>query len=266
MSDADLEYGPTPAGAGYEHTDVAPAVAYNFALWLGVAMVVSVAIVYGTFRFLEGRAVTTDDSARRYPLAVGRAEDPPAPRLQTQPFRDVYDLKSAQRDVLNGYGWIDRANGVVHIPIERAMQLTLERGLPTRSDPHDHVDDDGGAGRFVRPDVGVAIGRSGTSCNASASRRSSPHWSCRARCRLSAQPSAPGLRPEPAAPASQTPVPLQQVRFDQRLDARLPLDATFKDEDGRQVALGEYFGSRPVVLASSTTSARCSAPRSSTGW
>ena len=131
-NDADLEYGPTPAGAAYEHTDIAPAVAYSFALWLGAAMLVSGAIVYGTFWFLERRAVSIDDTVRHYPLAVGRAEAPPAPRLQTQPFRDVYDLKSAQREVLNGYGWIDKANAVVHIPIERAMQLTLERGLPVR--------------------------------------------------------------------------------------------------------------------------------------
>ena len=39
------------------------------------------------------------------------------------------------------------------------------------------------------------------------------------------------------------------MRFDQKLDARLPLDATFRDETGREVRLGEYFGSRPVVLA-----------------
>jgi protein SCO1/2 len=66
----------------------------------------------------------------------------------------------------------------------------------------------------------------------------------------SAQPTAPGLRPDPAPPASQTPPALQQVRFDQKLDARLPLDAAFKDETGRDVRLGDYFGgARPVVLA-----------------
>lgn len=64
-----------------------------------------------------------------------------------------------------------------------------------------------------------------------------------------AQPSAPGLRPDPAPPANQTPPALQQVRFDQKLDARLPLDAAFKDEAGRDVRLGDYFGTRPVVLA-----------------
>jgi protein SCO1 len=64
-----------------------------------------------------------------------------------------------------------------------------------------------------------------------------------------AQPEAPGLRPAPAAPASQTPPALQQVRFDQKLDGKLPLDARFRDESGRDVALGEYFGRKPVVLA-----------------
>jgi protein SCO1/2 len=64
-----------------------------------------------------------------------------------------------------------------------------------------------------------------------------------------AQPDAPGLRPAPGPPASQTPQALQQVRFDQKLDARLPLDARFRDESGRDVALGEFFGKRPVVLA-----------------
>jgi protein SCO1 len=64
-----------------------------------------------------------------------------------------------------------------------------------------------------------------------------------------AQPNAPGLREAPGPPASQTPPALQQVRFDQRLDATLPLDATFRDETGRQVQLGEYFGKKPVVLA-----------------
>ena len=78
-NDADLEYGPTPAGAAYEHTDIAPGVAYSFAMWLGAAMLVSGAIVYGTFWFLEGRAVSIDDTVRHYPLAVGRAEAPPAP-------------------------------------------------------------------------------------------------------------------------------------------------------------------------------------------
>ena len=41
----------------------------------------------------------------------------------------------------------------------------------------------------------------------------------------------------------------EKVGFDQKLGARLPLEARFRDETGRELALGELFGSRPVVLA-----------------
>lgn len=45
------------------------------------------------------------------------------------------------------------------------------------------------------------------------------------------------------------PGPLKEVRFDQRLGERLPLDAVFVDENGETVTLGQYFGERPVILA-----------------
>jgi protein SCO1/2 len=41
---------------------------------------------------------------------------------------------------------------------------------------------------------------------------------------------------------------LQQVGFDQNLDAQLPLDLTFRDELGRTVRLGDFFGKKPVIL------------------
>jgi protein SCO1 len=45
------------------------------------------------------------------------------------------------------------------------------------------------------------------------------------------------------------PAPLREIGFDQNLDQPLPLDTAFRDEQGRTVHVGEYFGSRPVVLA-----------------
>lgn len=41
---------------------------------------------------------------------------------------------------------------------------------------------------------------------------------------------------------------LKKVRLDQRLDAQVPLDTSFRDETGREVRLGEYFGEKPVAL------------------
>lgn len=42
--------------------------------------------------------------------------------------------------------------------------------------------------------------------------------------------------------------PLEDVRFDQRLDAQVPLSLAFVDEDGRSVQLGDYLGEKPVIL------------------
>lgn len=47
---------------------------------------------------------------------------------------------------------------------------------------------------------------------------------------------------------AQMPGPLSEVRFDQQLGERLPLDTAFRDADGREVVLGDYFDQRPVVL------------------
>jgi protein SCO1/2 len=66
---------------------------------------------------------------------------------------------------------------------------------------------------------------------------------------VAAQGDAPGLRPAPGPPASALPGALQNVRFEQKLDATLPLDTVFRDEQGAAVKLGDYFGPRPVVVA-----------------
>lgn len=41
---------------------------------------------------------------------------------------------------------------------------------------------------------------------------------------------------------------LDQVEIEQKLDAELPLDLRFTDEDGQSVRLGDFFGERPVIL------------------
>lgn len=150
VSDHDAEYGPTPPGAKHEHTDIDPSIGYTFGLWLTVAVLISAGIVYGAFWYFEGRVRLADEAAQRFPLAVGRSTVPPAPNLQTQPFKDVYLLRQFEAERLGSYGWIDQEGGIVRIPIDRAMELTLERGLPARADGGDGratVVQDSSAGR-----------------------------------------------------------------------------------------------------------------------
>ena len=54
---------------------------------------------------------------------------------------------------------------------------------------------------------------------------------------------------EPGIPVDQTPAALSGVGYAQRLGAQVPADLTFVDETGAAVRLGDYFGTRPVVLA-----------------
>jgi hypothetical protein len=134
VSEHDLEYGPTPPGAKYEHTDIDVSVGYKFALWLTVAMLISVGIVYGTFWLFEGQARSANAAAEKYPLAVGQHREPPAPNLQKQPFKDIYELHLGEAAKLGSYGWVDKEGGIARIPIDRAMEVMLERGFPARAD------------------------------------------------------------------------------------------------------------------------------------
>ncbi len=60
---------------------------------------------------------------------------PAHPQLQTEPRQDLKGLRSEQEKLLNSYGWVDRNLGIVRIPIDRAMDLLAQRGLPVRSGP-----------------------------------------------------------------------------------------------------------------------------------
>ena len=47
------------------------------------------------------------------------------------------------------------------------------------------------------------------------------------------------------------PAALRGVGIDQKLNEQVPLDLRFRDETGRAVRLGDYFGKKPVVLTAS---------------
>jgi hypothetical protein len=56
-----------------------------------------------------------------------------ADKSDISPHGPFVNYEQEQQRQLQSYGWIDRSNGVAQIPIERAMQLLAERGLPVRS-------------------------------------------------------------------------------------------------------------------------------------
>lgn len=128
----DPEYRETP-GSSYEHTDADTGVILKFAAWLiGSAIVVHIGM-WGMFAlFVQQR----DEPAatQPYPVAVGQEMRlPAAPRLQQFPVNEIYEFRLKEEAQLGSYGWVDRANGRVQIPVSEAMRLTVERGLPSRT-------------------------------------------------------------------------------------------------------------------------------------
>jgi hypothetical protein len=56
--------------------------------------------------------------------------EPPAPRLQPNPAQDFQAFYATQQAELDSYGWVDQKRGIVHIPIEQAMEKLSEQNLP----------------------------------------------------------------------------------------------------------------------------------------
>ena len=54
----------------------------------------------------------------------------PSPNLQLNPHDDLMALRAREDADLSDYGWVDRSNGIARIPIERAMDLIAQKGLP----------------------------------------------------------------------------------------------------------------------------------------
>ena len=57
-------------------------------------------------------------------------QQPPAPRLQQREPKDLAAFRHEEAEVLSTYGVVDKEKGVYRIPIDQAMKLMLERGLP----------------------------------------------------------------------------------------------------------------------------------------
>jgi len=130
----DDEYAFTPEGASYEHTDAAIAPVAKFLFWLFIAAIITHFGLAGVYKLMIDEGVKSEASERRYPLAATEEQRvPPVPRLQQFPRNELYTFRNEERGRLESYGWESKAAGTVHIPIEEAMKLMVERGLPAQA-------------------------------------------------------------------------------------------------------------------------------------
>ena len=98
--------------------------AFSFRLiaLLGGGLLLSLAVISAVL-FATVRQPT---SAQRNAAFTGD-DGVPQPRLQAKPRDDLADFSARKKTILNEYAWVDRSNGVVRIPIDRAMDIVASR-------------------------------------------------------------------------------------------------------------------------------------------
>jgi hypothetical protein len=124
----------------YEHTDLSAGAILGFLVGLAITGLMIHIILAGMYRYLDTyekahqpaqnplvKAVNADarqavpEDANKFPL----------PRLETNERGQLFEQRMKEEETLNTYGWVDQKGGVAHIPIDRAMKVIAQRGLPT---------------------------------------------------------------------------------------------------------------------------------------
>ena len=120
------ESNPTVA---HEETDADTRAITQFGIALALVLVLSQLGLWWLFN-----SFTRRESKLSPPVSVlVRAQaptEPPEPKLQANPQSDMRMMREKEDTVLNHYGWVDPNHGVVRIPVDRALDLVAERGLP----------------------------------------------------------------------------------------------------------------------------------------
>jgi hypothetical protein len=116
---------------GHERRDVSAATVLRWGAGIFAVLVFSVAAMWLVLGRYDRELAAESPPAS--PLAGYGPQEPPEPRLQVDPAADIAGLRATEQQQLDGFGWVDRSAGTVHIPIDRAMQLLAERrGSGTR--------------------------------------------------------------------------------------------------------------------------------------
>ena len=119
------------AAAGYEKRDANAKWLFGVVLGLALALLITHFVLSGVLGRMEKTPPPTDPwiSASQATLAT----KPPPPNLQISSTADLKTFRAKEEHDLTTYGWVDKNAGIARIPIDRAMDLVLARGLPTKA-------------------------------------------------------------------------------------------------------------------------------------
>ncbi|MFZ3340098.1 MAG: hypothetical protein WA609_05260 [Terriglobales bacterium] len=141
MSNEPIRNHDVGAHGSFEHEDLSPRAIIYFLLALIVSLGVLYVIVFEMYRVLD--SYNHANQATMSPMVAPEADTRtvtdadtkafPEPRLEKSERTELRDFIENQDRTLATYNWVDKDKGIVQIPIDRAMDLIVQRGLPVRS-------------------------------------------------------------------------------------------------------------------------------------
>jgi hypothetical protein len=124
---------------GFEHEDLGAKPVIGFIVTLVISGVLIYYVIWGIFHFLD--AYDRKHQQARTPMIQVESNTRdvqtqliqrfPEPRLEDNERTELNGFRYGEEQELNSYGWVDKNAGIAHIPIEQAMQLIAQKGLPT---------------------------------------------------------------------------------------------------------------------------------------
>ena len=124
---------------GFEREDLGSKPVIGFIVSLVISGILIYYAIWGIFHFLD--AYDQKHQQTRTPLIQVEKNTRdvqtqliqrfPEPRLEDNERTELGGFRYSEEQELNSYGWADKSAGVAHIPIEQAMQLIAQKGLPT---------------------------------------------------------------------------------------------------------------------------------------
>jgi hypothetical protein len=119
-------FSPTP---DHERTDAQVRPVAMFLVFMFASVLAAYGVITVLFEYFSQRQISKYGNPVQ--LSVPGAESG-APQLQVVPGLDLSEIRAEEAEQLDGYGWVDQRQGLVHVPIEQAIDMLLEQGVATR--------------------------------------------------------------------------------------------------------------------------------------
>jgi hypothetical protein len=115
----------------YEGADITVRPIVTTVIVLAAITIVSYIVVFGLYQYWK-RADKETRTENLLPIAVGDQQPRVGPLLlEGSEAPDLKNMKVEAAKKVDSYGWVDQNTGVAHIPVERAMDIVAEKGLPS---------------------------------------------------------------------------------------------------------------------------------------